>query len=57
MEMKNSYKNMLDGQVNQKNMHKEIEFAERNHQSTINNQRHEMQRQQDSQMRMLKQQQ
>ena len=42
---------MLDNQLSQNRMQKDIEFADKMNQMAAAKQRHEMQRQQDSQMR------
>ena len=44
-EMKNSYKSILDGQMNQQRMHKEIELQEKATIAQVARQRQEMQRQ------------
>ena len=50
-EVKNSYKSVLDNQMNEHRMNKQIELAEKANLAMMNQQRQEMQRQQDSQMR------
>ena len=53
-EMKNSYKSILDGQINQQKMQRDIETQEKASIAAVARQRHEMQRQQESQMKQLK---
>ena len=53
-EMKNSYKNILDDQMNQQRMQKDIETQERASNAVVARQRFEMQRQQEAQMRQIK---
>ena len=52
--MKNSYKNILDDQMNQQRMQKDIETQERASNAVVARQRFEMQRQQEAQMRQIK---
>ena len=50
-EVKNSYKSVLDSQMNEHRMNKQIELNEKADLARMNQQRLELQRQQDSQMR------
>ena len=47
-EVKNSYKSVLDSQMNEQRMNKQIELTEKANLARMNQQRQELQRQQDS---------
>ena len=52
--MKNSYKSVLDGQMNEHKMAKQIEMTEKANLARMQVQRQEIQKQQDSQLRQMK---